>query len=43
LYENAERFAVLPTFYVLYGPIGCMNSSIVQDALPFTYVDPTQV
>ncbi|XP_071638603.1 peroxisomal multifunctional enzyme type 2 isoform X1 [Temnothorax longispinosus] len=43
LYENADEFAVLPTFYVLFGPVGCMNSSILQDALPFTQVNPTQI
>ncbi|XP_028050598.1 peroxisomal multifunctional enzyme type 2 isoform X2 [Monomorium pharaonis] len=43
LYENSDNFAVLPTFYVLYGPMGCMTSSIMQDALPFTDVDPTQI
>ncbi|XP_011860286.1 PREDICTED: peroxisomal multifunctional enzyme type 2-like [Vollenhovia emeryi] len=42
LYENADEFAVLPTFYVLYGPVGCMTSSIVQDALPSGQIDPTQ-
>ncbi|XP_018054878.1 PREDICTED: peroxisomal multifunctional enzyme type 2-like isoform X3 [Atta colombica] len=42
LYENADEFSVLPTFFVLYGPMGCMNSSIVQDAVPFTF-NPTQV
>ncbi|XP_011685973.1 PREDICTED: peroxisomal multifunctional enzyme type 2 [Wasmannia auropunctata] len=43
LYENHDEFAVLPTFYVLYGPMGCMSSSIVSDALPFTNVDPTRI
>ncbi|KAL6254038.1 hypothetical protein P5V15_015896, partial [Pogonomyrmex californicus] len=43
LYENSDEFAVLPTFYVLYGPMGCMNSSIVQDAIPFTQIDPTRI
>jgi len=44
LYENAEGFAILPTFYVLYGPVGCMNSTIVQDVFSsHTYIDPTQV
>lgn len=43
LYENADEFAVLPTFYVSYAPVGCMSSSITQDALPHTHVDPTQV
>ncbi|XP_011645848.1 peroxisomal multifunctional enzyme type 2-like isoform X2 [Pogonomyrmex barbatus] len=43
LYENSDEFAVLPTFYVLYGPMGCMNSSIVQDAIPFTQINPTRI
>ncbi|XP_011155586.2 peroxisomal multifunctional enzyme type 2 isoform X1 [Solenopsis invicta] len=43
LYENSDEFAILPTFYVLYGPMGCMTSSLMQDALPFTTVDPTQI
>ena len=43
LYENADEFAVLPTFYVLYGPIGCMSTSILQDALPNIQLDPTRI
>lgn len=43
LCEIADEFSVLPTFYVLYGPMGCMSSSMMQDALPFAEVDPTQV
>ncbi|GAB1867197.1 Peroxisomal multifunctional enzyme type 2 [Camponotus japonicus] len=43
LYENADEFAVLPTFYVSYAPIGCMSSSILQDALPNIQVDPTRI
>lgn len=43
LYENADGFAVLPTFYVLYGPLGCMSTSILQDALPNIQIDPTRI
>lgn len=43
LYENSDEFAVVPTFYTLYGPQGCMNSSILQDALPNAEIDPTKV
>ncbi|KAL0121934.1 hypothetical protein PUN28_007017 [Cardiocondyla obscurior] len=43
LYENADEFTVLPTFYVLYGPMGCMSSSMMQDAIPFIQINPTQV
>jgi 3-hydroxyacyl-CoA dehydrogenase/3a,7a,12a-trihydroxy-5b-cholest-24-enoyl-CoA hydratase len=43
LYEHADGFAVLPTFYVLYGPVGCMTSTIMQDALPYTQVDLSRV
>ena len=43
LYENADGFTVLPTYYALYGPMGCMSSSILQDALPNAQIDPTRV
>lgn len=43
LYENADGFAVLPTFYVSYAPMGCMSSSILQDALPNIQIDPTRI
>ncbi|KAK2580881.1 hypothetical protein KPH14_005952 [Odynerus spinipes] len=43
LYENHENFAVLPTFYVLFGPNGCMSTSILQDALPGIQMDPTNI
>lgn len=33
LYENHESFSAIPTFCVLYGPTGCFETSIVQDAL----------
>lgn len=42
LYENADEFAVLPTYYVLYGPMGAMESSIMSDAVPFHF-NPTQI
>ncbi|XP_014473936.1 PREDICTED: peroxisomal multifunctional enzyme type 2 isoform X2 [Dinoponera quadriceps] len=43
LYENCEEFAILPTFYVLYGPIGCMNTSLLQKAIPHLQVDMTKI
>ncbi|XP_050454061.1 peroxisomal multifunctional enzyme type 2 isoform X1 [Cataglyphis hispanica] len=43
LYENADEFAVLPIFYVVYGPIGCMSTSILQDALPNIQIDPSRI
>ncbi|XP_029157565.1 peroxisomal multifunctional enzyme type 2 [Nylanderia fulva] len=43
LYENADEFAVLPTFYALYGPEGCMSNGILQDALPNAQIDPTRI
>ncbi|XP_029679002.1 peroxisomal multifunctional enzyme type 2 [Formica exsecta] len=43
LYENADEFAVLPTFYVVYGPLGCMSTSILQDALPNIQIDPSRI
>ncbi|XP_032676560.1 peroxisomal multifunctional enzyme type 2 [Odontomachus brunneus] len=43
LYENSDEFAVLPTFYVLYGPLGCMGSSMLQEALPNSEVDATKI
>ena len=41
LYENADGFTVFPTYYVLYGPIGCMSA--IQDALPNLQLDPRRV
>lgn len=42
LYEGHESFSILPTFYVLYGPMGCLDSSMLQDALK-TELDPTRI
>ncbi|XP_076244518.1 peroxisomal multifunctional enzyme type 2 [Calliopsis andreniformis] len=43
LYENHENFAVLPTFYVLYGPMFSMSSTLLQDSLPNFQLDPTKI
>ncbi|EFN79028.1 peroxisomal multifunctional enzyme type 2 [Harpegnathos saltator] len=43
LYENLDEFAVLPTFHVLYGPMGCMNSSLLPNTLPNVQIDPTKI
>lgn len=43
LYENHENFSLMPTFYVTFGPVGCMTSTIFQDALPNIQLDPTRV
>ncbi|XP_076668562.1 peroxisomal multifunctional enzyme type 2 isoform X2 [Andrena cerasifolii] len=43
LYENHENFAVLPTFYVLYGPMYCMSSSMFEENLPNFQLDPTKI
>ncbi|XP_066587464.1 peroxisomal multifunctional enzyme type 2-like [Prorops nasuta] len=43
LYENHDNFSVLPTFYVLYGPMACMQTSIMQDSLPGLQIDPTRI
>lgn len=43
LYENHENFSILPSFYVLFGATGCMTTSIWQDALPNTTMDPTNI
>ncbi|XP_058795537.1 peroxisomal multifunctional enzyme type 2-like [Phymastichus coffea] len=43
LYENHENFALVPTFYVTFGPAVCMSSSIIQDAVPEIQLDPTRL
>ncbi|XP_014237717.1 peroxisomal multifunctional enzyme type 2-like [Trichogramma pretiosum] len=43
LYENHENFSLVPTFYVTFGPIGCMTSSLLQDGLPDLQLDPTRI
>lgn len=42
LYENHEKFAILPSFYVLYGAMGCMTTSILGDVLTHTTIDPVR-
>ncbi|EZA54463.1 hypothetical protein DMN91_012183 [Ooceraea biroi] len=34
LYENHDNFAILPTFFTTYGPMGCIETSVLQTALP---------
>ena len=43
LYENHENFSLVPTFYVTFGPIGCLGSSLVLNAIPGLQLDPTRV
>ena len=43
LYENHEEFAVLPTFYVLHGPMYSMTSSMFEENLPNFQLDPTKI
>ena len=43
LYENHENFAVLPSFYVLDGPMYCMSSSMFEENLPNFQLDPTKM
>lgn len=43
LYENHEDFSVLPTFFVVYGPIGFSVSSVFEKAVPGMELDPTKV
>ncbi|XP_054012108.1 peroxisomal multifunctional enzyme type 2 [Hylaeus anthracinus] len=42
LYENHEDFSVIPTFFVLHGPIQLMSTSIIEDAIPGLQLDPTR-
>lgn len=42
IYENAEGFAVFPTFYVTYGVQGFLKVSFSQD-FPINLSDPTRV
>lgn len=34
IYENHENFAVIPTYYVSFVPMGCMGSDMLEKALP---------
>lgn len=43
LYENFDGFSILPTFYVLYGPMGSMETSMVPESLPHAEVNVTSV
>ncbi|XP_034940078.1 peroxisomal multifunctional enzyme type 2 [Chelonus insularis] len=39
IYENHDNFAVVPTFYVIYGPLGCLSSDLFQKALSHTDIN----
>ncbi|XP_001606624.1 peroxisomal multifunctional enzyme type 2 isoform X1 [Nasonia vitripennis] len=43
LYENHENFSLIPSFYVTFGPMGLMTTTLVQDALPNVQLDPTRI
>ncbi|KAH0947221.1 hypothetical protein HN011_005307 [Eciton burchellii] len=43
LYENHEAFCILPSFYTLYGPMGCISTSILQDSLPDMEINLAQI
>ncbi|OAD60457.1 Peroxisomal multifunctional enzyme type 2, partial [Eufriesea mexicana] len=43
LYENDSNFAVLPTYYVIYAPMYCMESSIFDKYLPNIEVNPMKI
>jgi hypothetical protein len=43
LYENHENFSLFPTYYVTFGPIGCISSNILQDGIPGLQLDPSKV
>ncbi|CAL7948825.1 unnamed protein product [Xylocopa violacea] len=43
LYEHDSNFAVLPTFYVIYGPIYLMSNTLLDTYLPNFQMDPTKI
>lgn len=43
LYENHEDFSVLPTFYVIYGPMGTTTTSVFENIRPGMPLDPTKI
>ncbi|XP_076750161.1 peroxisomal multifunctional enzyme type 2 [Xylocopa sonorina] len=43
LYEHDSNFAVLPTFYVTYGPIYLIHNTSWETYLPNFQIDPTKV
>ncbi|XP_043673106.1 peroxisomal multifunctional enzyme type 2 [Vespula pensylvanica] len=40
LYENHENFALLPTYYIIFGVLGCMKNPIISNALPDLQINP---
>ncbi|KAL2715351.1 peroxisomal multifunctional enzyme type 2 [Vespula squamosa] len=40
LYENNENFAILPTYYIIFGAMGCMRNPIIPNALPNLQINP---
>ncbi|XP_035737736.1 peroxisomal multifunctional enzyme type 2-like [Vespa mandarinia] len=43
LYENHENFAILPTYYIAFGVMGCMRNSIISNALPDLQINPMNI
>ncbi|XP_043285406.1 peroxisomal multifunctional enzyme type 2 [Venturia canescens] len=43
LYENHENFSILPSFFLIYGPMGPMGTNIMENCIPGTSVDLTRV
>lgn len=43
LYENHENFALLPTYYIIFGVLGCMQNPIISNALPDLQINPVNV
>lgn len=43
LYENHENFALLPTYYLIFGAMGCMRNPIISNALPDLQINPMNV
>lgn len=44
LYENHENFSVLPTYFVVFGPMALISTSIFEQVAPYgIQVDPARV
>ena len=43
LYENHEDFSVLPTYFVIYGPVGTSVTNVFENIRPGMQLDPTRV
>ncbi|KAJ8684258.1 hypothetical protein QAD02_020050 [Eretmocerus hayati] len=43
LYENHDDFSLLPTYYVTFGPMGCMSTNLLQDGVPGMQLDLSRI